>query len=80
MEKKRKQKYPICLPLTAQCPLDGDPGFCQFWPKRYCQMYYNVPEECPYKCGICKQDGTAVTSGGGNAGTGSNAPTEGEMV
>ncbi|XP_052761250.1 uncharacterized protein LOC128203751 [Mya arenaria] len=47
----------------AQCPVNGDPGYCRFWPARYCQMYYNVPEECPYMCGICKQDGTVSRSG-----------------
>ncbi|KAL4221659.1 Cysteine-rich secretory protein 3 [Mactra antiquata] len=38
----------------AQCPINGDPGYCVHWPKDYCTIYYNVPEECPYKCDICK--------------------------
>ncbi|XP_045161356.2 uncharacterized protein LOC123526325 [Mercenaria mercenaria] len=45
----------------AQCPINGDPGFCRFWPPRYCQMYYNVPEECPYMCGICKTENAQVS-------------------
>ncbi|XP_033724789.1 uncharacterized protein LOC117314794 [Pecten maximus] len=26
------------------------------WPESYCKRFTNVPEECPYMCGICKSD------------------------
>ncbi|XP_060073743.1 uncharacterized protein LOC132553510 [Ylistrum balloti] len=31
------------------------------WPQSYCTRYTNVPEECPYMCGLCKS-GTGSTS------------------
>ena len=46
----------VYLFYIAQCPVNGDPAFCQFWPRPYCSRYYNVIEECPYMCGICKRD------------------------
>ncbi|KAL5014560.1 hypothetical protein ScPMuIL_008830 [Solemya velum] len=37
----------------ADCPVSDQPH-CRWWPYEYCEAYINVPEDCPYKCGICK--------------------------
>lgn len=26
------------------------------WPESYCKQFTNVPEECPYMCGVCESD------------------------
>ena len=44
----------IYVHTRVSCIFCGDPGFCSLWRKIYCQMYYNVPEESPNMCGICK--------------------------
>ncbi|XP_052213296.1 uncharacterized protein LOC127832106 [Dreissena polymorpha] len=47
----------------AQCPNEGDPGHCRFWNPGFCRKYTNVPEECPYMCGICKAEGAVTRTG-----------------
>lgn len=37
---------------NANCPPNDQPH-CQYWSKNFCDIYYNVPEECPHMCGIC---------------------------
>ncbi|KAL3861104.1 hypothetical protein ACJMK2_007176 [Sinanodonta woodiana] len=37
----------------VDCPPTGDPLYCRLWPRHYCGVYYNVPEECPYMCDLC---------------------------
>ncbi|KAK3576188.1 hypothetical protein CHS0354_001207 [Potamilus streckersoni] len=39
----------------VDCPPTGDPLYCRLWPRHYCGLYYNVPEECPYMCDLCSR-------------------------
>lgn len=38
----------------ANCPAE-DQFHCSFYPVDFCTQFLNVPEECPYKCGVCKK-------------------------
>ncbi|XP_071111759.1 cysteine-rich venom protein Mr30-like [Haliotis cracherodii] len=37
---------------TANCPAK-DPFHCTLYRLSYCELYVNVPSECPFLCGIC---------------------------
>ncbi|KAK3087233.1 hypothetical protein FSP39_003405, partial [Pinctada imbricata] len=46
---------PTCEDLD--CPTE-DAWVCERdWPPSHCKIYTNVPEECPYMCGVCKRPG-----------------------
>ena len=51
-----------CLSCAVQCPVE-DQWYCgSQWPEAYCEQFTNVPQECPYMCGVCSED-SIVTPG-----------------
>ncbi|XP_070206497.1 cysteine-rich venom protein Mr30-like [Littorina saxatilis] len=38
----------------TNCPAE-DQFHCTFYPDDFCTQFVNVAEECPFKCGMCKQ-------------------------
>ncbi len=39
--------------FVVTCPKTEDNSYCTGYPDSFCTHYSNVPDECPYKCGLC---------------------------
>ena len=38
--------------VAVNCPA-SDARSCDSWPESFCEIYSNVPTDCPYMCGLC---------------------------